>query len=120
MTDFLTYIHEMNVSYLHLAQNMLNADQQAAMFRLGIDKNMAETLMALTPVQIMKLAELNQLIMRLRFSDHESVARLVQDSRVDALQHIHTGILLTTDLLNKKDMEDCSSGYGDIICQAKA
>ncbi|ALR78515.1 flagellar transcriptional regulator FlhD [[Enterobacter] lignolyticus] len=119
MTEFLKRIHEINISFLYLAQKMLNDDRSAAMFRLGIDKDMAATLMALTPVQIMKLAELNQFIIRLRFDDHISVARLVQDSRVDALQHIHTGILLTTNLLNEKGGMGYSLGHGDAACKTK-
>ena len=35
-----------------------------------------------------------------RFDSHQTITQLTQDSRVDDLQQIHTGIMLSTRLLN--------------------
>ncbi len=62
------------------------------MFRLGIDETMVDTPAQLTLPQMVKLAETNQLVCNLRFSDHQTIEQLTKESRVDDLQQIHTGI----------------------------
>lgn len=69
------------------------------MFRLGIDDVMADALRQLTLPQMVKLAETNQLLCQFRFDDSKTIERLTQESRVDDLQQIHTGILLSSHLL---------------------
>lgn len=71
------------------------------MFRLGIDETMVDTLAQLTLPQMVKLAETNQLVCNLRFSDHQTIEQLTKESRVDDLQQIHTGILLSSHLLQE-------------------
>jgi len=36
-----------------------------------------------------------------RFNDHKTITQLTQDSRVDELQQIHTGILLSSQLQDR-------------------
>nr|BAE19816.1 flagellar transcriptional activator [Edwardsiella tarda] len=81
-----------------------------AMFRLGIDAEMAETLVQLTLPQMVKLAETNQLVCQFRFEDHQTIRRLTQESRVDDLQQIHTGILLSSHLLQQLSADGNDSG----------
>ncbi|WP_252507506.1 flagellar transcriptional regulator FlhD, partial [Escherichia coli] len=57
-------------------------------------------ILALTLPQMVKLAETNQLVCHFRFDSHQTITQLTQDSRVDDLQQIHTGIMLSTRLLN--------------------
>ena len=71
------------------------------MFRLGINEDMAKVLGELTLPQMVKLAETNQLVCQFRFDNAQTITRLTQESRVDDLQQIHTGILLSTALLNE-------------------
>lgn len=97
------HIYDINLSYLLLAQRLIVQDKASAMFRLGINEEMANTLGALTLPQMVKLAETNQLVCHFRFDDHQTITRLTQDSRVDDLQQIHTGIMLSTRLLNEVD-----------------
>ena len=94
-SELLKHIYDINLSYLLLAQRLIVQDKASAMFRLGINEEMATTLAALTLPQMVKLAETNQLVCHFRFDSH-----LTQDSRVDDLQQIHTGIMLSTRLLN--------------------
>lgn len=98
MENYLNTIKEINLSFLHVAQSMLQHDKESALYRLGIDDKMATLIIKLTPVQMLKISELNQLIVHLRFTDYQSIMYLTQDSRLDALQQIHAGILLTTNL----------------------
>lgn len=102
-SELLKHIYDINLSYLLLAQRLIVEDKASAMFRLGINEEMANTLGALTLPQMVKLAETNQLVCHFRFDDHQTITRLTQDSRVDDLQQIHTGIMLSTRLLNEVD-----------------
>ena len=99
-SELLKHIYDINLSYLLLAQHLIGQDKASAIFRLGITDDMATTLVELTLPQMVKLAETNQLVCQFRFNDHQTITRLTQDSRVDDLQQIHTGILLSTHLLN--------------------
>nr|WP_113866772.1 MULTISPECIES: flagellar transcriptional regulator FlhD [Brenneria]MCV9880409.1 flagellar transcriptional regulator FlhD [Brenneria izbisi]MCV9883763.1 flagellar transcriptional regulator FlhD [Brenneria izbisi]NMN91138.1 flagellar transcriptional activator FlhD [Brenneria salicis ATCC 15712 = DSM 30166]RBP62334.1 flagellar transcriptional activator FlhD [Brenneria salicis ATCC 15712 = DSM 30166]RLM30577.1 flagellar transcriptional activator FlhD [Brenneria salicis ATCC 15712 = DSM 30166] len=100
-SELLKHIYDINLSYLLLAQRLINDEKASAMFRLGIDETMADVLMQLTLPQMVKLAETNQLICHFRFDDHNTIKRLTQESRVDDLQQIHTGILLSSHLLQQ-------------------
>ena len=99
MSELLKHIYDINLSYLLLAQRLINDEKASAMFRLGIDDVMADTLRQLTLPQMVKLAETNQLVCQFRFDDSKTIERLTQESRVDDLQQIHTGILLSSHLL---------------------
>ncbi|QOV70499.1 flagellar transcriptional regulator FlhD [Citrobacter sp. BDA59-3] len=100
-SELLKHIYDINLSYLLLAQRLISQDKASAMFRLGVNEEMANTLGELTLPQMVKLAETNQVICQFRFDNHQTITRLTQESRVDDLQQIHTGILLSTRLLNE-------------------
>lgn len=105
-SELLKHIYDINLSYLLLAHRLIVQDKASAMFRLGISEEMADTLATLTLPHMVKLAETNQLVCHFRFDDHQTVTRLTQDSRVDDLQQIHTGIMLSTRLLS--DIDDAA------------
>ncbi|MDC9621502.1 flagellar transcriptional regulator FlhD [Xenorhabdus sp. XENO-7] len=104
--ELLKHIYDINLSYLLLAQRLINHEKASAMFRLGISESMADTLAELTLPQLVKLAETNQLICHFRLEDHETVLQLTKESRVDDLQQIHTGILLSTHLFQQLSVLD--------------
>ncbi len=79
------------------------------MFRLGIDEEMANALSQLTLPEMVKLAETNQLVCQFRFNNHAIINRLTQESRVDDLQQIHTGILLSSRLLRNFSKEEATA-----------
>ncbi|HGT7557565.1 TPA: flagellar transcriptional regulator FlhD [Escherichia coli] len=87
-SELLKHIYDINLSYLLLAQRLIVQDKASAMFRLGINEEMATTLAALTLPQMVKLAETNQLVCHFRFDSHQTITQLTQDSRVDDLQQI--------------------------------
>jgi flagellar transcriptional activator FlhD len=108
-SELLKHIYDINLSYLLLAQRLISQDKASAMFRLGINEEMATTLGDLTLPQMVKLAETNQLVCHFRFDSHQTITRLTQESRVDDLQQIHTGILLSTRLLKETSLAESSA-----------
>lgn len=105
-SEVLKHIYDLNLSYLLLAQRLINQDKASAMFRLGIDEKMANALSELTLPEMVKMAETNQLVCQFRFTDSSTINRLTQESRVDDLQQIHTGILLSSRLLRNGSKDD--------------
>ena len=87
------------------------------MFRLGIDEAMADALSQLTLPEMVKLAETNQLVCQFRFNDHNIINRLTQESRVDDLQQIHTGILLSSRLLRDAAKDEAPKKEGGIMSE---
>lgn len=67
--QLLEEIREANLTYLLLAQRMIKEDKAAALFRLGISKEAAELIEALTPAQLLKIAGGNMLLCRFRFDN---------------------------------------------------
>ncbi len=67
--QILMEIRETNLSYLMLAQSLIRADREQALFRLGISEDTATTLATLSPAQIMKIASSNTLLCRMRIDD---------------------------------------------------
>lgn len=47
-SELLKHIYDINLSYLLLAQRLINQEKASAMFRLGIDEKMADALSELT------------------------------------------------------------------------
>ena len=94
MNDFSNEIRDMNISYLMLAQQMIRADRATAIFRLGIDQEMAALIEGLSNQQLLRLAASNTLLVRLRFDD-TTILNMLTDHRKDvALTHSHAAILL--------------------------
>ena len=68
-SQLLNEIREANLTYLLLAERMITDDKAAALFRLGIAKDAAELIEALTPAQMLKIAAGNMLLCRFRFDN---------------------------------------------------
>jgi len=62
-------IREANLSYLMLAQSLIRADREQALYRLGISEESAELIALLAPSQMMKIAASNTLLCRFRMDD---------------------------------------------------
>lgn len=63
-------IHEANLTYLMLAQNLIRQDKAEALFRLGIHEEAADLLATLSAAQILKLASSNMLLCHFRVDDN--------------------------------------------------
>nr|WP_218057497.1 flagellar transcriptional regulator FlhD [Gilliamella apicola] len=98
--DILKCIHHLNLSTLLLSQKMIEKDKVMAMYRLGIDEETADILSRLNTSQMLILSETNQLAFQLRFENAEMMKKLTEESRVGDIKQMHTGILLSSLLLD--------------------
>lgn len=98
--DILKCIHHLNLSTLLLSQKMIEKDKVMAMYRLGIDEETADILSRLNTSQMLILSETNQLTFQLRFENAEMMKKLTEESRIGDIKQMHTGILLSSLLLD--------------------
>jgi flagellar transcriptional activator FlhD len=94
--QILTEIRETNLSYLMLAQSLVRADREQALFRLGISEETAAMLAVLTPAQIMKIAASNTLLCRMRVDDDLVWSLLTNHGKTsnDSVTRLHANILM--------------------------
>lgn len=92
--ELTTEIKELNLTYLMLAQQMVMADKDMAIFRLGISRDIADILEVLTPGQILKLSNSNMMLCRIRFDDSLIFGMLANYNKDKAMAQSHTAILL--------------------------
>ncbi|MDT8398936.1 MAG: flagellar transcriptional regulator FlhD [Pseudomonadales bacterium] len=97
-TDVQAEIHELNLTYLLLAQRLLNEDRVTAMFRLKLNENMADLLVSLSAKQLSRLSRVNQFLFRLGFDQAEQMMKLISDEREPGLAQTHTALLLSQPL----------------------
>jgi flagellar transcriptional activator FlhD len=86
-------IKDLNLTYLMLAQQMVIADKDMAIFRLGISKDIADILEVLTPGQILKLANSNMMLCRIRFDDNLVFGMLANYTKDKLMAQSHAAIL---------------------------
>ena len=87
-------IRETNLSYMLLAQQMIQSDKVASIFRLGISEEMADLIAGLSTAQILKMAGSNMLLCRFRF-DEKLLLNMVTDYNKDRMMsQAHTAILM--------------------------
>ncbi|MGG1945998.1 flagellar transcriptional regulator FlhD [Trinickia sp. NRRL B-1857] len=92
--EVLESIREINLSYLMLAQHMLNEDYAEGLFKLGLSAQMADLIHMLSPAQTIKLAQSEDIVCDFRFNDAAMVAALTTlEKGLDATA-THAAILL--------------------------
>ena len=95
--QILTEIREANLSYLMLAQSLIRADREQALFRLGVNEASAALIALLTPAQMMKIAASNTLLCRFRMDDDMVWNLLTNHGRGaanDTTSRLHASILM--------------------------
>jgi flagellar transcriptional activator FlhD len=95
--QILAEIREANLSYLMLAQTLIRADRDQALFRLGVSEESANLIGALTPAQMMKIAASNTLLCRMRCDDELVWGLLTnhgKSSANDGVSRLHASILM--------------------------
>jgi flagellar transcriptional activator FlhD len=95
MPEMLGEIKELNLTYLMLAQHMIREDKSAAVYRLGISQQLADILADLTAGQVLKMANSNVLLCRMRFDDRLILGLLTSHGKDSAMPQSHAAILLT-------------------------
>ena len=97
--QILAEIREANLSYLMLAQSLIRADREQALFRLGVSEETATLIASLTPAQMMKIATGNTLLCRFRMDDDLVWGLLTSHSRDGAMPAgMHASILMSGSL----------------------
>ena len=94
--QILTEIREANLSYLMLAQSLIRADREQALFRLGLSEQAADRLASLSPAQVLKIASGNTLLCRMRVDDDLVWNLLTNHSKDgnDSVSRLHAQILM--------------------------
>ena len=87
-------IRDINLSYLMLAQQMIRADKEAAIFRLGISMEIAELLEGLSNSQLVRLSGTSVMLARFRFEDSIILDMLTDYSKDRAQAKSHAAILM--------------------------
>lgn len=93
-TAILNDIHEVNLSYLMLAQRLLRENRASGMFRLGFDEDVAQIILGLSPAQIVKLAGANSVLCAFRLNDAQLLGSLTHEVLGGVLQQAHSTILM--------------------------
>lgn len=95
--QILAEIREANLSYLMLAQTLIRADREQALYRLGLGEDSASMIASLTPAQMMKIASGNTLLCRMRCEDDLVWSLLTSHGRSaanDGVARLHASILM--------------------------
>ncbi|MBK6852039.1 MAG: flagellar transcriptional regulator FlhD [Burkholderiales bacterium] len=95
--QILAEIREANLSYLMLAQSLIRADREQALFRLGISEDTANVLGLLSPAQMMRIASGNTLLCRMRVDDDLVWSLLTNHGKAaanDGVSRLHANILM--------------------------
>jgi flagellar transcriptional activator FlhD len=93
-------IRDANLAYLMLAQQMIRLDKASAIFRLGLDDEVAELIKGLSNVQILKLVSTNIMLTRFRFDDSEILGMLTNSNKEKSLVQSHVAILMASQPLS--------------------
>lgn len=88
-------IKEANLSYMLLARQMIQEDKEAAIFRLGINQEMAELIAGLSSAQLLKMAASNMLLCRFRFDEKLLLNMITDYNKNRMMSQAHTTILMT-------------------------
>ncbi len=95
--QILAEIREANLSYLMLAQSLIRADREQALFRLGVSEETATMIVSLTAAQMMKIAATNTLLCRFRMDDDLVWSLLTSHGKSaanDSVSRLHASILM--------------------------
>jgi flagellar transcriptional activator FlhD len=93
----LNEIRDANLSYLMLAQNLIRADRESALYRLGISEDTAAMISLMSSAQMMKIASGNTLLCRFRMDDDMVWGLLTNHGKTaanDTTSRLHASILM--------------------------
>ena len=95
--QILSEIRESNLSYLMLAQSLIRADREQALYHLGINEDTSAMIALLSPAQMRKIASGNTLLCRFRMDD-DMVWNLLtnhgKSAANDTTSRLHASILM--------------------------
>jgi flagellar transcriptional activator FlhD len=91
--DFQGEICELNLAWLMLAQKMLRADRETAVFRLGVSEGFAAFIEAQSVSRLVRMANNPLLIPCFRFDDEQLARLMAGEGRDAAASILHAAIL---------------------------
>ncbi len=94
INDMLAEIRDTNLNYLMLAQQLIRADRASAIFRLGLNAEVADLLEHLSTPQLLKLAATPMMLARFRFDDQVILGMLTNHTKDRSLTQPHAAILM--------------------------
>ncbi|CAB3770230.1 hypothetical protein GQ57_28185 [Burkholderia sp. MSh2] len=86
---------EVNMSYLCLAQRLLQSDRATGMFRLGVNADAADALSALSVKHMNDLASAGQLVCALRLSRCGVISALTRATGPVDIVRLHAAMTLS-------------------------
>lgn len=92
-TNINNEIKELNLAYLMLAKQMLAADRESAMLKLGVGEDVADMIGKLSPGQMLRMAAGDLLLCQFRFDDTLLLNLLSNHERDNQAARIHATIL---------------------------
>lgn len=92
--EMMQEVRDANLSYLMLAQKMIQVDKASAIFRLGLSKEIADLIESLSAAQILKLGSSPMLLARIRFDDSVILGMLTSYTKDRAQASSHAAILM--------------------------
>ncbi len=101
--EILSEIRDANLSYLMLAREMIRADRDSAIFRLGLPGNLVDVLDKLSSAQVIRLASGNMMLARLRFDDEAIIELLTREGREVSLVNTHAALLMAAQPFEGKE-----------------
>ena len=94
--QILEEIRDINLSYMLLAQQLLREDKISAMYRLGINEDVANILEKLSSSQLLRMADMIILLCRFSF-DNNLIAEMLSNHNKDrALSQSHASIIISS------------------------
>ena len=97
-------IGDINLAYMLLAQKLAKQDRAAAMFRLGVGRELADLLANMSLTQIVKLAASNFLLCSFRLDDHPMFA-VFGEGKDTTLQQAHMSILMAARQIQARESD---------------
>lgn len=95
LSDYLSEIRSVNLSYLMIASQLIRHDRAEAIFRLGINADVADIIVGMNNNQLLKLAESNIMLARFRFEDSKIFASALKNKNGNEFNPSHVDILLS-------------------------
>jgi flagellar transcriptional activator FlhD len=95
VNNYLSEIRSVNLSYLMIAAQMIKHDKAEAIFRLGIDIEIADIIANMSNSQLFKLASSNIMLARFRFDDSKLLAKLIGSKHEGNINPSHAAIIMS-------------------------
>lgn len=87
-------IQELNLAYLLLAQRLLGADRDEAIFRLKLNDEIADLIEGLNARQLTRLSRTNQLLCHFSLDSSDKLRQVTDNPREQGLGSLHAALLM--------------------------